>query len=361
LPSIEQQRSHHVNILRELLILPAAWKGSDFASKADVTIDFTTSQLREIDQHLRAASRAGISLETLERHHFGLPATAPLLADVRETLRSGRGLVILRGIDVERYTPAELGMIYWGLGGHFGTGVSQSVMGDRLGHVKDFTAIDPHARAYRNKQELTPHTDLADVVGLMCPRSARVGGVSVATSALAVHNELVRCYPQYLQPLYEGFIYHRMGEHTPGQEPLTPYRVPVFSWREGQLSCRYVRSYIETAAREGAGPLTELQMEALNCLERLTYECAFEFVLEPGEIYLINNYTVLHARTAFEDWSDDERKRHLLRLWLTAPDWRALDPHFELYAGTAGRGGIPAQPGKRPAYAGATGSGRIAT
>jgi hypothetical protein len=28
-----------------------------------------------------------------------------------------------------------------------------------LGHVKDFSREDPLARAYRNKQELSPHTD----------------------------------------------------------------------------------------------------------------------------------------------------------------------------------------------------------
>jgi hypothetical protein len=121
-----------------------------------------------------------------------------------------------------------------------------------------------------------------------------------------------------------------------------------------------VRSYIETAARESGTPLTELQTAALNCLERLTYECAFEFYLDAGDIYLINNYTVLHARTAFEDWDESEKKRHLLRLWLVDPEWRSIDPNFNLYEGES-RGGIQAQAGRRPAYEGSFGSGRMAT
>ena len=37
--------------------------------------------------------------------------------------------------------------------------------------------------------------------------------------------------------------------------------------------------------------------------------------LEPGDIQLLSNHTIVHARTAYED--DPGRKRHLLRLWLT--------------------------------------------
>jgi hypothetical protein len=48
------------------------------------------------------------------------------------------------------------GRRFWGIGTHLGRGLSQSVMGDRLGHVKDFSREDPGARAYRNKQELSP-------------------------------------------------------------------------------------------------------------------------------------------------------------------------------------------------------------
>lgn len=345
-----------MEILKQPVVDASAWKGSDFRSKEDITLHFAPKHLEEIDRTLQAALESGLKLDTVERQHFELPLTAPLLQATREELRSGRGIVILRGIDVDRYTVPELEMIYWGIGTHLGIGVSQSVLGDRLGHVKDTTATDPHARAYRNKQELTPHTDTSDLVGLMCIRTARQGGVSIASSVAAVHNELLQRFPQYLEPLYVGFPYHRRGENLPGEAPITPHRIPVFSYVEGELSCRYTRSYIETAAREGGMPLSDLQVEALNCLERLTYECAFEFQLDPGEIYLINNYTVLHARTAFENWPEPERARLLLRLWLTAPDWRHLDSRIN-----ATRSGIAAQAGKLPSFERAFGSGRMAT
>jgi hypothetical protein len=52
---------------------------------------------------------------------------------------------------------------------------------------------------------------------------------------------------------------------------------------------------------------------------------------------------VLHDRTAFEDWPEPERKRHLLRLWLCPPDGRPLPPSFAPRYGSVtigDRGGI---------------------
>jgi alpha-ketoglutarate-dependent taurine dioxygenase len=38
---------------------------------------------------------------------------------------------------------------------------------------------------------------------------------------------------------------------------------------------------------------------------------------EPGDIQLLSNHRVLHARTAYEDAPGETRGRHLLRLWLS--------------------------------------------
>jgi hypothetical protein len=114
-------------------------------------------------------------------------------------IEDGRGFVVIRRLPVEYYSKDEIGMIYWGIGTHLGRGLSQSVLGDRLGHVKDFSREDPLARAYRNKQELSPHTDSADLVGLACLRNAQTGGVSGLTSATTVHNVMLEEYPEALE------------------------------------------------------------------------------------------------------------------------------------------------------------------
>ena len=39
-----------------------------------------------------------------------------------------------------------------------------------------------------------------------------------------------------------------------------------------------------------------------------------------GDIQLINNLTVMHARQSYEDYEEPEMKRHLLRMWIGLPD-----------------------------------------
>jgi hypothetical protein len=46
--------------------------------------------------------------------------------------------------------------------------------------------------------------------------------------------------------------------------------------------------------------------------------------LEPGDVQLLSNHTVLHARTDFEDYPEPELKRHLLRLWISLPRGASL-------------------------------------
>ena len=50
-----------------------------------------------------------------------------------------------------------------------------------------------------------------------------------------------------------------------------------------------------------------------------------EIDFEPGDIYYVYNHVILHARSAYEDWPEPERKRHLFRLWLHTDGARPLD------------------------------------
>ncbi len=46
--------------------------------------------------------------------------------------------------------------------------------------------------------------------------------------------------------------------------------------------------------------------------------------LRPGDIQLISNHTIVHSRTAYVDHDDPQRRRHLLRLWLTTEAPRSM-------------------------------------
>jgi len=125
-----------------------------------------------------------------------------------------------------------------------------------------------------------------------------------------------------LAALYRGYVRHRRGEEQPGELPYTPYRIPVYSNVEGKVSVRYVRSYIKAGEAAAGRPMGAAERAIIDTFEAVTKrpELMLEFTLQPGEAYFINNYTILHARTAFDDGdAPEDARRHLLRLWLDAP------------------------------------------
>src|ERR1051325_2010357 len=137
------------------------------------------------------------------------------------------------------------------------------------------------------------------------------GGVSRLTSAISVHNALLAEYPDVLPPLYRGYVRHRRGEEQPGELPYTPYRVPVYSNINGKVSARYVRSYLEAGEAAAGRPMGPAELAVIDTFEAVTKrpELMLEFMLQPGDAYFINNYTILHARTAFEDGDAPEDAR----------------------------------------------------
>jgi hypothetical protein len=333
--------------------IPAAalWRRADLPDKDSFALDLDLDRLAALEDVARRLAAQGREVVSIRAAEVPLGPVESLIDELRSELVDGRGFSLLRGFPVDRLSQAELEIVFWGVGLRLGRPVSQSVMGDRLGHVIDVTAEDPHARAYRNPSELTPHTDPADMLSFLCIRPARRGGVSRFVSSLTIHEEIRRQRPDLLEILYRGFRYHRLGEQGPDDPPITPHRIPVFSEKDGLVSCRYVRHYIEVAADED--PDIEITPDEREALEYFEAQAArpdlhTEFTLAPGEAIFANNFTVMHARTGFEDHSDPERKRHLLRLWLAADPPRPLVPEILHYEGEPG---IPPQAGRRPSYA----------
>ena len=335
-----------VEICRTPIDHPSAWRSSDFASRDEFAIDLGLRHLQAFERALEGIRAAGLGLDDIDRRHFEVLEIAGDIAAWFDEVQHGRGFVYLRGFPVDRFSVDEIGMIYWGIGTHMGVGVSQSVLGDRLGHVMDFSADDPNARAYRNKQELDLHTDLSEIVAMLSLSKAKTGGLNQFCSTVTVHNEILANRPEYLEPLYRGFPYHRAGEEAPGEAPVTPWTVPVYSYLEGKLSARCVRGYITRGMAILDREMDALELAALDYLDEVARrpDVMLEFVLEPGEAMFYNNYLVMHARTAFEDDVEAGFRRHLLRLWLDVPGGRPAPKEMHIHS-TAG---IARQEGKTP-------------
>ncbi len=321
----------------------SAWRAGE-RDRDSFVIKLQQRHLDAFEAALRSVQQKTADAESITGNDFRLSEIADDLIAWREEVMDGSGLLILSGFPYERYSKDELGMIHFGLGTHFGEAMSQSVMGDRLGHIVNVGGKDPKERAYRNSTELDMHTDACDVVAIMCLQKAKSGGSSGYVSAVSIYNEILRRQPELLEPLFEGFHYHRFGEEGPGESPVTEEKIPVFSFEEGLLSVNYLRSYIEMAAEYLATPLMPQQVAALDLVDEISIDDRFalKFVSEPGDAVFFNNLTVLHNRTAFEDSEVESEKRHLLRLWLVAHAPRPVCNNLRIYEGR----GIDRQEGK---------------
>lgn len=321
------------------------WRAADLQpiESIHVPVDFS-----EMSARASALADTGIPVEDLTADDLPLGPASAGLGELADVLRRGRGLAIVPDFPVELPNDA-VELVFWRCGLALGTPVSQSVMGDRLGHVVDVTATDPHARAYRRNEKLTPHTDPADFLSFLCLQPAAEGGESVFISALEVHERLRAERPDILERLYLGYRWSRFGEQADDEEPITPHRIPVFSHRDGLVSTRTLRQYVEIAADEDPDiTLDELDIEAFDLIDSTATdpELALRFTLRRGEAIFANNFTVWHARTGFED-RPGSPPRHLLRLWIDGRPRRPVVDEIEIYPGTVG---IRPQPGRQPSY-----------
>ena len=326
---------------------PAAWTGKDMREQPDSwLVRLTEDQVADLESAAHHYLSLDRDVGQITAADFPLPLFGAHLEALREKLLGGIGFEVLRGLPVERYDRKLLATIFCGVGSHLGSARSQNAQGHILGHVRDTGAssADPNTRIYQTAERQHFHTDSADIVGLLCLQDARQGGDSLLVSVLSIYNRMRAERPDLLARLFEPVATDRRGEVPPGAKPYL--EIPVLSWHAGHLTVFYQRRYIESAQRFGDAPrLTPEYVEALDMFDALSDDpdMHLEMRLEPGDMQFVYNHSQLHDRTAFLDWPEPSRRRHLLRLWLSPKGDRELPEVFEQRYGSievGNRGGI---------------------
>ena len=311
------------------VIDPATWTGADLARSDEWIHRLSPAEIEDIDNAVRRVVDDGLDIMEISRETFPLPVFGAALGRIRKQLLNGLGLTLIRGFPVERYNRAEAAVAFFGIGSYLGRAVSQNAKGHVLGHVKALTDADYNdvsnagVRGYQTKVNQRFHADSCDVVGLMCLQTPKSGGTSSVVSTVAVHNEMVARRPDLARVLAGPIYWDRRGEVPVGKDPW--YVLPVFNYQDGWFSCRYGRQYIDSTQRfEQVPRTTPEQTEALDMMDALLAELKLDMQFEIGDIQFLFNHVMLHARSAFEDWPEPERKRHLLRLWLAIDGERPI-------------------------------------
>ena len=324
---------------------PQAWRGDAMAGReAEWRHDWTAAEVQEIEAAVAKAGADGGAITAITKENFPLPTVSARLLAMRKRLLDGPGFFMLRGLPVERWTIREAAIAFWGVGAHMGRACSQNGKGHVLGHVKNLGLDynDPMARGYQTAARLPFHTDSSDIVGLLCWRPSKSGGLSSIVSSTTVYNEALQRRPDLMATLTRPFYRTRWGEVPEGKMPWA--EVPVFMPHEGRIISHYVRSAIRKGQLlPGAPPLTEAQTEALDLVDAIANEAGvhLDMDFQPGDMQFVCNHAIWHSRTAFEDYAEPDRRRHLLRLWLACPDGPALPEWMTASYGGATADGRP--------------------
>jgi hypothetical protein len=298
---------------------PAAWRGAELAERPELwTRELTAAEIEELDRARRAVRARGLALGEIRREDFPLPTLADAAKGWAREVLLGRGFLLLRGLPVERWGDEDSALVYWGLGQHLGRPGAQNPEGELLGHVVDTheEAANPNVRRYRTRGEIRFHCDLADAVGLLCLRPAREGGASRISSSVSVYNAILARRPDLSPRLFEPFLLDSRDEQRPGASPYFP--VPPCRYAGGRLATFWHSDYFRSVVRHaGVAPFTEQERELLDLYEELagSEELRLDMRFAPGDVQLVSNHTVVHARAAYQDTPGSER--HLLRLWLS--------------------------------------------
>ena len=346
---------------RQPLVGPDVWRGADLPNLSGWRRPLADSEIAELDAALRHTQAHCADWQGITVEKFRLDGFADILAEVRDDLENGRGIVKFSGLPVERYSEDERRRIFFGIGTHLGVPVHQSVGGELMGDICDEGVAaarrgaltdDGDGQAFlssRARAQTTAllrfHTDRTDVAALLCIRPSEIGGVSKVVSTQAIYNEILARRPDLLEVLHQDFNRSLLGQETDGGEII--HAMPVFCWRDGKFTSYYSRTYLEAAEKiDGVSPMTDIQIEALDMLGEVAEELSYKMHFQPGDMQFINNHVTYHARTTFEDTEGEGRL--LYRLWLSMSNGRALPESFRILWGNIEtgpvRGGIEQQP-----------------
>jgi hypothetical protein len=339
-------------VLRRPVEDPAAWVGSDFTGKGDITIQLSERNVAALEELLvktRCLERDDVRLE-----HCRHPDLDASLREVYAEVMFGRGLVVLAGFPLDGHSIDEMERIYWFVCSHFGRLVSNNSFGHRMVRVQQEILPDgvQPARGTKSRGELAMHNDAADILSLLWVHQAPEGGESQFASGPAAHDTILATRPDVLPILYRGFPHHRRSEQPDDQPDVTPYDVPIFSNVNGRICVNFTYSSILPALHALGRELSNQEEEALDILREVLVRQQFEFRQERGEAVIGNNFAMCHSRSEFVDGKEPEDRRLLLRAWMEVPTSDRRLPvgreffHMENAGGRLGYDPVPGREGR---------------
>lgn len=301
---------------------PIAWERDSLAAD-DGLIPLDAESRRELDGIVEVIRHNPLPTPMLSPDEFEMPACRAMMAKAKKVLEDGVGFVIIDRLPLDAYSVDEARAVYWILSQLVSRPVAQSWDGKVIYDVRDMGK--PPGNGVRpdvTNAEQNFHTDNSynlcppDYVALLCLRPAMEGGISGVVSFYAVYNEMLRSHPELVDRLFLPYLFDRQREHAPDEPRVLSH--PLFEYDGERLVCRLSHRHVVNGHRMAGQDLDAHGLDALETLEQTMMQPRFarQFFFEPGQIQIVDNVRLGHRRTGFKDFPEEDRKRHLVRLWL---------------------------------------------
>ncbi len=302
---------------------PSAWRRATIRTE-DYRVTLSQAALDEIRRVADEVERYPLPTILRRAEDFAWPHTMAAMAEINRILKSGARFAVLDRLPVDEIGDDQAAAIYWMLASLVSRPVAQKLDGTMIYNVWDTgkeALPGSGVRPDSTNIEIRFHIDNAynttppEYVGLLCLRTAKSGGVSRVLSFHAVHNEMLARHRDLLPRLYRPFWFDRQREFHPG-EPDT-FFAPVFE-DGAEVRTRISVHQINAGYALRGEPIDNEGRAALDAMLEIFEDPAIsaDFDFAPGEIQFVDNRTLGHSRTEYEDWPEPEKKRHLVRLWL---------------------------------------------
>jgi hypothetical protein len=308
------------------------WTTKELEINKDWLIELDNNDNEELVKATQFASVSNKNLYLLKSKDFPLHHFIKKINLIKQQIQSGFGFVVIKNLPIAQFNEEEVKRMLWGIGQYIGYPEKQDKAGALLHVVTDtgasFAKTD-HIRGFQTNEELQFHTDGADFFALLCIRNAKSGGLSKLVSSVAIFNEIEKTRPDLAQILQNEFHFDSRAQNPNDDKIQT---IPIFVKHDNLITALYKRRYIRSAQRfEEVPKLTKLQIEALDLVDKLCNDKKFclSMQLSPGDLEIASNATTFHSRETYEDHADPNKRRCMIRLWLSSLNQRPLPQIYE--------------------------------
>lgn len=220
---------------------------------------------------------------------IGPPPPSADLRRLSDALWEGPGAALIPGLIDEGRSDQSNAAILCRLAAALGTIRPQTSTGEKVRFLVDdgagWTRVQPF------------HSDGADGLALYYLHPAVEGGHLRITSAKRAHEALRQSDYASFALLHKRWYFWRKGRPGP-----SAFRRPIFGCTENEIRCFFLPGTLAQTPAALGTTYSERQRRALHSLVVVLEEGpSLHLAPDRGDLILVNNHTVLHARTAYLD------------------------------------------------------------